>query len=301
MDKITFECTLITDYFAAGADGIQPEFRPSSIKGALRFWWRALNGHLLLSELKRKEDEIFGGGGEAATKSRVMIRCTHPVLPTQDLFMYDRPGKRIPQKGFAAKDAHTFEITLGLAKPIMSHFGLKELQALFEITCLLGGLGKRSRRGRGSISILKYKNSGNETWIPYSCPSNLTDILVKLNVLSEWYRKENDVISFTYPGKTELYPFAQKIQIGASNPNILGKIDETSQRLLVKYGFKYEASLGHVNRRFASPIYTSVTKNENKEKLAIITILKNAADGQHLGSVSGQVADEFVQSILFSK
>jgi len=32
--------------FLAGADGVTPELRAPSIKGAMRFWWRACNGHL---------------------------------------------------------------------------------------------------------------------------------------------------------------------------------------------------------------------------------------------------------------
>ncbi|OPX29474.1 MAG: type III-B CRISPR module RAMP protein Cmr1 [Candidatus Omnitrophica bacterium 4484_171] len=48
MKTITFECETITPMFLAGADGRTPELRPPSIKGAMRFWWRAMNGHLPL-------------------------------------------------------------------------------------------------------------------------------------------------------------------------------------------------------------------------------------------------------------
>jgi CRISPR-associated protein Cmr1 len=47
--------------FLAGADGSIPELRPPSIKGALRFWWRAMNGDLGLADLKRIEGDIFWG------------------------------------------------------------------------------------------------------------------------------------------------------------------------------------------------------------------------------------------------
>ena len=60
MNSITFECEVITPMFLAGADGQTPELRPPSIKGAMRFWWRAVNGHLQLKDLKEKEAEIFG-------------------------------------------------------------------------------------------------------------------------------------------------------------------------------------------------------------------------------------------------
>ncbi len=52
MKTIEFECETITPMFLAGADGKTPELRPPSIKGLMRFWWRAINGHLPLNNLK---------------------------------------------------------------------------------------------------------------------------------------------------------------------------------------------------------------------------------------------------------
>ncbi len=43
MRSITFECETITPMFLACADGKTPELRPPSIKGLMRFWWRAMN------------------------------------------------------------------------------------------------------------------------------------------------------------------------------------------------------------------------------------------------------------------
>ena len=60
MQTITFECEVITPMFMAGADGTTPELRAPSIKGALRFWWRAMNGHLTLEAMRKAEGEIFG-------------------------------------------------------------------------------------------------------------------------------------------------------------------------------------------------------------------------------------------------
>ena len=77
MEKITFTCETITPMFLAGADGITPELRAPSIKGALRFWWRAVNGHLSLKELKEREAEIFGGTGN---RSKVVISVQHEAI-----------------------------------------------------------------------------------------------------------------------------------------------------------------------------------------------------------------------------
>ena len=75
MDKLIFECETITPMFISGADGKTPELRPPSIKAALRFWWRAMNGHLTLSKLREQESKIFGGSGEKEGKSKFNIKC----------------------------------------------------------------------------------------------------------------------------------------------------------------------------------------------------------------------------------
>jgi CRISPR-associated protein Cmr1 len=64
MKTITFSCETITPMFLSGADGQKPELRPPSIKGALRFWWRAMNGGNW-ETLKNQEDRIFGSTKEA--------------------------------------------------------------------------------------------------------------------------------------------------------------------------------------------------------------------------------------------
>jgi len=76
MEEITFKCETITPMFMAGANGKTPELRAPSIKGAMRFWWRAMHGNLGLKELKEKEAEIFGGSGEKEGRSNVIIRIT---------------------------------------------------------------------------------------------------------------------------------------------------------------------------------------------------------------------------------
>ncbi|TAE75278.1 MAG: type III-B CRISPR module RAMP protein Cmr1 [Bacteroidetes bacterium] len=90
MKTITFTCETITPMFLSGADQNIPELRPPSIKGALRFWWRAMNGHLdlkdkkdeqgnLIKGLKTLESEIFGGT-EPAQRSKVIVRVSHSSL-----------------------------------------------------------------------------------------------------------------------------------------------------------------------------------------------------------------------------
>jgi CRISPR-associated protein Cmr1 len=55
MIQIHFNCEIITPMFLAGADTGQPELRPPSIKGAMRFWWRAVQRFTSPDDLKRRD------------------------------------------------------------------------------------------------------------------------------------------------------------------------------------------------------------------------------------------------------
>lgn len=80
MNSITFTCEVVTPMFLAGADGQRPELRAPSIKGAMRFWWRAMHGYMGVDELRHEETLLFGGGGDTARRSRVIIKTSHPSL-----------------------------------------------------------------------------------------------------------------------------------------------------------------------------------------------------------------------------
>ena len=83
---LTFYCQTLTPMLLHGADGQTPELRPPSIKGALRFWWRALHGHLSLDILKKREAMIFGSTDQKLGKSSFSIQIISPSpLPAQDM------------------------------------------------------------------------------------------------------------------------------------------------------------------------------------------------------------------------
>ena len=62
LPKEEFEVEIITPLFLGGADKVKSEIRPASIKGAIRFWWRALYGYKFdsIEEMAEQEGLIFG-------------------------------------------------------------------------------------------------------------------------------------------------------------------------------------------------------------------------------------------------
>lgn len=59
--RIVVQCEIVTPLFSYGADGETPEIRMPSLKGIIRFWWRAANSYLGMEQLKLRESLIFGG------------------------------------------------------------------------------------------------------------------------------------------------------------------------------------------------------------------------------------------------
>ena len=157
MQTITFECEVITPMFLAGADGIVSELRAPSIKGALRFWWRAMNGHLSLDNMKKEEGEIFGSTSQ---RSKVIIRANmnekeegqlqkSDALSGRDYLMYSVFPPMNTKEAFLTGK---FEVHLCSNDVSM----LKNCAYCFWLLSNFGGLGTRSRRGSGKFVIINY-------------------------------------------------------------------------------------------------------------------------------------------------
>ena len=177
MIKTIFKCETITPMFLAGADGSTAELRPPSIKGLLRFWWRAVQGNTDIGVLKEKETEIFGGVGKNGRKSKFNIRIESDFEPTwQELpkhtTMVSVKGKSIPINimdylafGPVQRDKQLKKNVL--TRPYFSpeskfsvHFNFTNpeliglIKDVFHISAAFGGLGAKTRNGFGCFKIL---------------------------------------------------------------------------------------------------------------------------------------------------
>jgi len=217
MYKVTFECETITPMFLAGADGRTPELRAPSIKGALRFWWRAMNGHLSLKELRRREGEIFGGTGEKEGKSSFSIIVNqkrsenitgnHLKRDYRLNWRFHRGRLDGPNAGIGyllyatmLKDSErAFFYSKGNSHQSFTFsmsFLSKEKEKLQQVIAalwglvFLGGLGLRSRRGGGNIAV---KNVNDENKLIQSM--GLSFILNEQNQtkIREWLIKNFNV------------------------------------------------------------------------------------------------------------
>jgi CRISPR-associated protein Cmr1 len=269
MKSVTFTCEVVTPMFLAGADGSTPELREPSIKGALRFWWRALHGCLPIDDienpncavqkgLRTQEAEIFGRGGDKARRSCLIIKTTHPEWDKNfraELLPHKKQGST---KAFNPKTPQSFQVNLSLTR-LFEDFDINRLEALFVLTFALGGFGKRSRRGFGSVRIVK-KND-----VMFQMPCDLSAILEYVLKFNRDYRydSQNDRILLVKPdllnGKYQkVYPYIEEIRIGNdynSGFELVERIGESSHA--------YQTNLnGCPSPRFASPTYVSTLKDK---------------------------------------
>lgn len=81
IEQREYEYEVVTPLFLGGADPKKAELRAAPIKGALRFWWRALHGSDNIEAMKNNEDKIFGSTeGKAVVLVKLDRQNIRPIL-----------------------------------------------------------------------------------------------------------------------------------------------------------------------------------------------------------------------------
>ena len=177
MPSITATFRIVSPMYLAGAEQTTAALRPPSIKGALRFWWRALNWsrhwdaapaqlsaqgreHAALKSLHQEEARLFGlaateGGGRqgvfllTANSQEVLKSSDQPVnlyLMGQGLAERGKPTRK------AIEDGKSFTVLLRF-KPKTTAEDQKSVADALYAFGLLGALGSRARHGLGSVAL----------------------------------------------------------------------------------------------------------------------------------------------------
>lgn len=175
MNAIRATFQIVTPMFLGGAVETTPELRPPSIKGALRFWWRAMCWGRCLAEaggtekeglrlLHSREGRIFGAaaseneGGQSLFRLRAVLEsprpASYPERPrTGQAYLLGRgllKGVHYLRRALPA--GQRLATTLRFRRGTSPQEQLEVEQALF-LWGLLGGLGSRARKGYGSVAL----------------------------------------------------------------------------------------------------------------------------------------------------
>jgi len=277
LEKETIKCKTITPLILTGADGRTPELRPPSIKGMMRFWWRAVNGHLSLEELKKQESDLFGASNEKVGKSKIRIRTQSEQLKQINYFLL--PHRDAARVNCISPD-QDFSIILS------SYSNIQVYSNILNLSLILGGFGKRSRRGFGSLESENFNLKIEDIFELITCVgSNEYEIKGEKIVL-----KKNFAPKFRYP-------FLKEVTFGGEYTEwkeVLESIGTASSKYC-------NYSLGSVSSwntgRLASPIYVSVLKNSNGRYFPIISTL-NTVFQNSATRVNYSIQDNFKAVIL---
>ncbi len=156
--------------------------RPATIRGHLRFWWRALHGDGAADpgDLFTREAGIWGraaddGGGRSPVEVRVSVdreslrvATVQQCEKTADARSYatwtaNQPGMPTKQRLPGLR----FEVTLTL--PATKAFPKAEVENALRAWILFGGYGSRTRRGLGALTV-EGDVENRRRWLPVPPP-----------------------------------------------------------------------------------------------------------------------------------
>jgi len=165
------ELQIVTPVFCAGADpnGVS-EIRPFSLRGALRWWYRAIDG-----DFAKWEPFVFGATTGTGHSSPVALQVRRWVQDTKSLEVRLNP-RRAEESG-AAYLGYTFYLSNNHRKAIRPERGTVPVRLAWQwqprerqnqervrrawaaslwLFGHLGGLGSRSRRGYGTLALTRW-------------------------------------------------------------------------------------------------------------------------------------------------
>jgi len=165
MDTIEARFNIVTPMFISGADQTKAELRVPSIKGALRFWWRALNYENDSNKLLDNESAIFGSSKQNVGQSKVKIHLKNVDIVKTRIRKKWNVNEWKSYIGYGLSEDQSRDRS-GVFREFInqgSKFSLvlyarektDSLIDTIKVFSLIGGIGSRSRKGWGSISIIE--------------------------------------------------------------------------------------------------------------------------------------------------
>lgn len=253
MPVLSIKLNTVSPLFLNGADKSHPELRAASVRGQLRYWFRAIMGTRMveLSKIWEREQRIFGSTEKSSVVSvRVYGQIPEPV---DRYLLPHRSEKRSPQK--AILENSPFKLHLCTSPGIEIP---REFLVSLEIWLLLGGLGKRSRRMMGALSALDFwdPNMNEVQTFIAQCKNTIGKFAPDPEKLSTLYGRELPSFPTLHPKHSRIvvgtkdFPSAQEANITLFNGVL--RTNEFRQ---------HERVFGHAMQgRRASPLIAQVRK-----------------------------------------
>lgn len=272
--EVKLHYKITTPMFLGGEDQKtdNSQFRNASYKGALRFWWRALNWGAAFKDaggqqepalklLHEREGKLFGlaSDGDNSKQSCVQVHSKiHGATVKQAGNTLTAIGYLLGQGLFHFRegilrpylDGGTLTICLYF-KPHTAEADIQSVQQAAIALGLFGGLGSRSRKGFGSLALQKVEREGHKDQtftteasiqgfiglLDFSAPAN-----APLSALSQAARV--DISTVSDDAMKTLAQIAKDLQIyrgfGRSNPRT-GQHEVNGQKALQNFKPDHDA------------------------------------------------------------
>lgn len=312
INKVSVEIETITPMFLAGADQSKAELRAASIKGVLRFWWRALQAEPNLDRLREKESKIFGSSDEkTGGGSSFAIRLFYDnetLKPTKTKFLsnqqYQVPveGKTfkinileylaygtyeyVPREGNVfTREYYPARTRFNIILSFMDEECRNDVLSALYVWSIFGGIGSRSRNGFGSFDILNkekvFEGINNSVSIQYPYKRENLDRLI---------RKGVNISYCSFAKGTKLFSAKKSFDSGLDSLADVGKAYKAGRSSLERrHFFDKRQFIGapivdkKVTKSFlerhSKPYFINVAKEENKYRAHILYLPSKYCEG----------------------
>lgn len=223
----SFSCELVTPMYgggvAAGKVDAEMPIRASEIRGQLRFWWRiaCCDASLSSQEMFKREVEIWGGIGSTGDKNEVQAKASKVevrVICPKVTERHFKPSTSENDPGI--KYAFGSAAINGEARWLMDYkFELQlrfpesvgdEVMAALRWWASFGGVGARTRRGFGAVSLEKLDAVTTTELKNAGCL--IANIQKDFTALSAWKTANQQLHTFRQKqGKKVVWPVQERM------------------------------------------------------------------------------------------
>lgn len=198
---ITATYRIVTPMFCGGADQSIAELRLPSLKGALRFWWRAVMWGEVTDyrELIRREALLFGASDQTAGQSKLRLRLVKKKLAdvikppaifergrlsgahylgygVMEAFRSAKKGTEAGQLTRPMIPGGEFTIECRFSR-LADDIHVEEIRRALLMLGTVGGLGSKSRKGFGSLTLTDLCRNNEVLNVPKAATDRLREIL----------------------------------------------------------------------------------------------------------------------------
>ncbi len=219
MGKVRANFRITTPMFLGGADNQNTaELRPTSVKGALRFWFRAINygEYQDYKKVKKAESDLFGSTN---TQSSFFLKLNSEAIKVEtneekirSLFaaleiaylgygLFQRSRRQQFYRPYLIP-GQTFTVELLLKPKSKNQLAYENLIKATKALGLFGGLGSRSRRGFGSVTLDSIYVDDKECWVAPNSKEELRNAFKDFYLDLELSRNIPEYTAFSSDNRT---------------------------------------------------------------------------------------------------